>query len=174
MPWSVRVVAYLIVGSGLLSIIRLFTGVYGGHPVMNWAETFIGPDNGWVDLFFGLLKIHIGASLLEWSRFWRFVILAWVACMFVARVVLWIAALLLAPSTAKISVGIRPFISLSWEYGYQSPEGVVLGIILITLYLLWSGLLWWALDRPEVRKLFIMSKSAVSPAAQASPNSTHP
>lgn len=165
-PWSVRVVAYLIVGSGLLAILRLFLGLYLGRPVMTWVEPFIGPDNGWIDLFIGLLKIHIGASLLERSRFWRFVVLAWLACTFVARIIVWTAGLFLLPSVAKISVGIKPL--LSWEYGYSSPEGVVLGVVLIALHLLWVGLIWWALDRPDVRKLFIKSKSSV-PSVSPSP-----
>lgn len=146
LPWSVTILALLYIASGLWAIGSFFLGFF----VREW-----GNDYG--DFFWGLLKVSVGAGLLERSRAWRFALMAWLACSTAAKVTALLAGIIIYSSDATGWIAFQS--QTIWEYPLASPMGLLFILTLVVIHLAWLGVQWWIVDRPEVRKLFIKSKN---------------
>ncbi len=156
LPWSVTLLAFLYIALGLWSIGRFFLAFH-----------FRNMEGDYGDFFIGLIQISVGAGLLERSRFWRFVLLAWIACKAAAAITVMAVGYLTGSPDATMTIGSQS--EILWQYPTYSPLGIAVILSFLGLGLLWSGLQWWILDRPEARKLFIVPKSSVSSIGQPSP-----
>jgi hypothetical protein len=164
LPLSLRLMGFLFIGYGLWSIGRFVLSILPGDE----GELGSGSPSGitfslgygsilWEQLFVGLLQINIGTQLWERDRFWRFVVMAWLACNAAAIAVLGVLGMFTKGPDA--TVAFKYASTLYWQVSGNSPTGIIIYIVIICLNLFWLGLQWWALDRPEVRKLFINTEN---------------
>jgi hypothetical protein len=126
-PTSLKVVAYLFILSGILSLIEIIVSLMHGQ----------------ININFGVLALFIGAGLLRLSRGWR----TW------ALVFLWIAMIGI-PIIALVFMtasGPLDFKLFGQNVGHASPA---LGIVLATLMFALAVWQYRVLTRPDVRRLF--------------------
>jgi hypothetical protein len=152
LPWSVTLLAFLYAAGGLWSMGRFFWGFYAQDG-----------ENDYGDLFGGLFAISIGAGLLERSRFWRFALMAWLACSVAAKVTAFVVGFFIGSPDTMSRVVFQS--ETLWTYPAYSALGIAINLTAFGLYLALMGLQWWLVDRPEVRGLFIKSKPSAPSAS---------
>jgi hypothetical protein len=143
-PWSVRIVAYLFALGGIGSLATLI------------LET-IRSDVNVMNLLWYLLQLEIAYGLLRLSRFWRFAALAWLAVSVASFVAVVIVGVFTAPPIVTATIKLGAGLSEQILYQIPLPKFVSVAIGLCLTFLI-NGWQWWALDRPEVRKLFMPQK----------------
>jgi hypothetical protein len=146
LPWSVRAMAWLLACYGVLDISVFLYEFFVPGGVDNYSY-----------IIFGLIKINMGAGILERSRFWRFVILAWLACSYTSTMIILIFALFFPSPNATWGFKLGPAFSENFSLDLSDTRVSFFIIAFLVINTAWVGLQWWALDRPEVRKLFIKS-----------------
>lgn len=142
-PLSVRIVSYLFGLSGLANVGKFVIGLFfrNGEIVLS-------------DLLLGVLEINIAAGLLDFSRFWRFIALAFIAVR--ATLILISAVLSIFFVSPNGVFRINP-LGLTL---FETPAPIWLLIPPLTIAaLIYYGWQWWALDRPAIRNLFFKPKA---------------